>query len=760
MSEESEGTLVAEPVPEAWLTEAQALRECLWLMRGTNLKSPIFIVKGKRGGGRGESGKDGREPMTIRPNPKFCLTSLTPLEWENVVGIYGRYAIIRHRIDSFLDKVISGRDSYSSSSSSSSPNTSRTYQAFAGALNQLTKEDLGLVLESLENELIIDDRSSAVLTLTSCLVKLRPQMEMLDAIGDILALSVELDDVADEGSLAKTSNDASSNALKVTRLLSSMHKVIEHLDAGAPVVCSASRDGISSGFRWTSGPGGEFGSSAASFGGAKPPSTSFDGVKSRRENLSAPGNDGDGGNTIVSAMIWLWVQSLQPIVEMMDEWIRTGRLDDPTKEFFMRRNEDIELENDLFWSRGYYHAVSDATSSATQDGDDEPRNDADDDDGSQIHFFAPPIVKKVVLAGKSMEVIQSLLKTEGRDYQNFQHRRQFTTTLYADFVEALVKFNSVAVPTPATAPGTKKLRFASPPVENCSSFGDASSGGGSVGNGSSSSGSSIGSGIEGDVSVSSSTFRFRDNLKVPQANKSSHTGSRYSDDPFHPDTFFHLLDPQIQNELRLDNPDPLLLINFNQSFSHDLISDIAKMNEDPDRYRKSVVTKIDSLSLASKLRLRGREEDEGGGGGGDGAKRAAYSAATGADSNGSSSSHSTDVATAFKPKHTNSAQPHHSSSSSATPQYLHFPSFNHFLEAGLFPLVKKRSTLICRSLVDHLLQKSNLMRQLAALRAVYLLEAGDAMHTFCLEVFDQVGTGSRKLSDFLNFVLLFKFFSV
>lgn len=107
MKEESEGTLTTlEPAPTAWLTEAQALRECLWLLRGTNLKSPVFIVRGVGRAAAAANISAIATPLTIKPNPKFCLTSLTPMEWDNVVAIYGHYGIIRHRIDSFLKKVL------------------------------------------------------------------------------------------------------------------------------------------------------------------------------------------------------------------------------------------------------------------------------------------------------------------------------------------------------------------------------------------------------------------------------------------------------------------------------------------------------------------------------------------------------------------------------------------------------------------------------------------------------------------------------
>ena len=134
MLDESEGALhVDEPVPTAWLTESQGLRECLWLLRGTNLSSPIFNVKKKKS--RNDGVVDYGPSISIEPNPKFCLSSLTPREWENVVDVFGRYGVIRKRIDDFIQRVFR-----SNNSSLTSPYSSRTYQAFAGALNQLTKE--------------------------------------------------------------------------------------------------------------------------------------------------------------------------------------------------------------------------------------------------------------------------------------------------------------------------------------------------------------------------------------------------------------------------------------------------------------------------------------------------------------------------------------------------------------------------------------------------------------------------------------------
>ena len=97
-------------------------------------------------------------------------------------------------------------------------------------------------------------------------------------------------------------------------------------------------------------------------------------------------------------------------------------------------------------------------------------------------FFPPSIVKMIVLAGKSMEVIQSLLKSEsGKEQRYFPLRRLFTSPLYADFVESLVKANAasaMATMATTTTTTTKKLRFASPAAESVSLEGDDLSGDG------------------------------------------------------------------------------------------------------------------------------------------------------------------------------------------------------------------------------------------------------------------------------------------
>ena len=280
-----------------------------------------------------------------------------------------------------------------------------------------------------------------------------------------------------------------------------------------------------------------------------------------------------------------------------------------------------------------------------------------------------------------MEVIQSLLKTEGGgggvdQRRCFPLRRQFASPLYAEFIDSLVKSNTstgVSTAGAAATTTTKKLRFASPAVENVSLIDE--------------NGDGIGAGTVAKSYNRGGSGGGGSNVKPISHPTQQPQSQQHS-------TFYNVLDSQIRNELQLTFPDPLLVINFNQTFSYDLISNISSMNEDADRFRRTVVAEKDKHTLASRLR-GGR-----GGGAGGGATAITASAVT-----------------------------------SLTPDNnLHFPSFNHLLDAGLFPLLRKRSSSVCRSLVDHLLQKANLLHQLASLRAVYLLEAGDAMHTFCLEV--------------------------
>ena len=676
MTDESEGALhVDEPVPTAWLTESQGLRECLWLLRGTNLKSPIFIVK------KGAGGDSGRSFSSVKPNPKFCLSSLTPKEWENVVSVFGHYGLLRRRIDDFIRGVFQGDYLAPASSSSSSSSSSRTYQAFAGALNQLTKEDLGLVLESLEKRLISGNLraspSTSILTLTNALNILRPQMEMLDVIGDILEQSVELDTVEE------------SNAMRVSRLLSTMHRIIEHFDGVAPATSYGSAIGDSV------GPG-----SGAMTSHPRPSASSYSLASSASFGSAQPAvSTSPSDNFVVSSMIWLWAQSLQPMVEIVDEWIRTGKLNDLQRECFITRNAGIQLDDDAFWAEGYSNAV-------TSKSDENRLAPIESDPHSLRSFFPASIVRNLVLAGKSMEVIQSLLKTEGLQDQrrHFPLRRHFASSLYADFVEALVKGNAgSSASMGATTAATKKLRFASPAVESMSVEADDWSAAGMT--------TTTRGRDAGDAAATRG--RSHDRGSFASSRTRSVGDSRMEDATPSFSTFFHHLDSQLRNELSLTYPDPLLVINFDQTFSYDLISSISSMNEDPDRFRRSVVAEKDTLALASKLR-------------------------------GSAGGITPFAANASKSALLSSSDP------------LHFPSFNHLLDAGLFPLLRRRCSLVCRSLVDHLLQKANLLPQLAALRAVFLLEAGDAMHSFCLELFDQLNVGGEEAAfrqGFLNSAL-------
>ncbi|XP_033117114.1 gamma-tubulin complex component 5-like, partial [Anneissia japonica] len=108
------------------------------------------------------------------------------------------------------------------------------------------------------------------------------------------------------------------------------------------------------------------------------------------------------GQRIKNIMLSVWLKSIKPYLNIIDTWISQGTLPTHSQEFLIRRNEEVEIDSETFWSEGYI------LQTRCQNG-----VDVASSSHSGVPTFLEPIVEQVLLAGKSMQLIEALGKLSG-----------------------------------------------------------------------------------------------------------------------------------------------------------------------------------------------------------------------------------------------------------------------------------------------------------------------------------------------------------
>ncbi|XP_043548242.1 gamma-tubulin complex component 5 isoform X2 [Chiloscyllium plagiosum] len=152
---------------------------------------------------------------------------------------------------------------------------------------------------------------------------------------------------------------------------------------------------------------------------------------------------GEASEQTVSLLFSLWVETVRPYLEIVDEWIVHGNLSDPAKEFIIQRNKDVPVNHRDFW-----HSTCTLYSISEKTGIDENVGDGagsscgmDQENSSKQHTmvsFLKPVLKQIIMAGKSMQLLQNLESKDnpGHPMQN-AHRDAERKSLYALFLESL-----------------------------------------------------------------------------------------------------------------------------------------------------------------------------------------------------------------------------------------------------------------------------------------------------------------------------------
>ncbi|XP_060089867.1 gamma-tubulin complex component 5-like [Heteronotia binoei] len=152
-------------------------------------------------------------------------------------------------------------------------------------------------------------------------------------------------------------------------------------------------------------------------------------------------NVGEASEQTVSLLFSLWVETVRPYLQTVDEWIAHGNLFDPAKEFIIQRNKNVPVNHRDFWYATYtLYSVSEKTENEEKMSDNASASSGSDQaPSSRQHTmvsFLKPVLKQIIMAGKSMQLLKNLQRTDGSS-QHSASRDAERKSLYRLFLESV-----------------------------------------------------------------------------------------------------------------------------------------------------------------------------------------------------------------------------------------------------------------------------------------------------------------------------------
>ncbi|PWA14424.1 gamma-tubulin complex component 5 [Gambusia affinis] len=150
---------------------------------------------------------------------------------------------------------------------------------------------------------------------------------------------------------------------------------------------------------------------------------------------------GDASEQAVALLFSLWTETVRPYLEIVDEWIVHGHLFDPAKEFIIQRNKDVPVNHRDFWYATYtLYSISEMVDSEEKLNDAASGSSGGDPGSSNRQLtmvsFLKPVLKQIIMAGKSMQLLQNLHCKEAQDSER-SSRDAERKSLYTVFLESV-----------------------------------------------------------------------------------------------------------------------------------------------------------------------------------------------------------------------------------------------------------------------------------------------------------------------------------
>ncbi|KAM3843103.1 gamma-tubulin complex component 5 [Diretmus argenteus] len=122
---------------------------------------------------------------------------------------------------------------------------------------------------------------------------------------------------------------------------------------------------------------------------------------------------GEASEQSVALLFSLWTETVRPYLEIVDEWIVHGHLFDPAEEFIIQRNKDVPVNHRDFWYATYtLYSVSETVENEEKLSDAASGSSGGDQASNNRQLtmvsFLKPVLKQIIMAGKSMQLLKNL----------------------------------------------------------------------------------------------------------------------------------------------------------------------------------------------------------------------------------------------------------------------------------------------------------------------------------------------------------------
>ncbi|XP_027623600.1 gamma-tubulin complex component 5 [Tupaia chinensis] len=150
---------------------------------------------------------------------------------------------------------------------------------------------------------------------------------------------------------------------------------------------------------------------------------------------------GEASEQTVSLLFSLWVDTVRPYLQTVDEWIVHGHLWDGAKEFIIQRNKSVPVSHRDFWYATYtLYSVSEKTEHEERTSDSASASSGSDQGApARQHTmvsFLKPVLKQIIMAGKSMQLLKNLQCAESTAGQAAARDAE-RKSLYTLFLESV-----------------------------------------------------------------------------------------------------------------------------------------------------------------------------------------------------------------------------------------------------------------------------------------------------------------------------------